>query len=143
VSKGLAQRILATLALSASPACKAGYSKVPKAKIATPLPGRRNIVVTRQAGLQAPGAEVVTSLEAALALCTGAGSVFVIGGAQIYAEALPRADCVEMTEIDADFEGDAVMPPLDAAQWQETQRVAHGPSAERPFAYAFVTYRRR
>jgi dihydrofolate reductase len=108
-----------------------------------PLPGRRNIVVTRQAGLQAPGAEVVTSLDAALALCTGAGSVFVIGGAQIYAEALPRADCVEMTEIDADFEGDAVMPPLDAAQWQETRREVHGPSAERPFAYAFVTYRRR
>lgn len=107
------------------------------------LPGRRNIVVTRQAELQAPGAEVVTSLDAALALCTGAESVFVIGGAQIYAEALPRADCVEMTEIDADFEGDAVMPPLDAAQWQETQREVHGPSTERQFAYAFVTYWRR
>jgi dihydrofolate reductase len=108
-----------------------------------PLPGRRNIVVSRQAGFSAPGGEAAGSLDAALALCADAPVVFVIGGAQIYAEALPRAQCVELTEIDADVEGDAVMPPLDPAVWQETQRESHGPSAERPFGYAFVTYRRR
>jgi dihydrofolate reductase len=108
-----------------------------------PLPGRRNIVVSRQSGFSAPGGEAAGSLDAALALCADAPVVFVIGGAQIYAEALPRAQCVELTEIDADVEGDAVMPPLDPAVWQETQREAHGPSAERPFGYAFVTYRRR
>jgi dihydrofolate reductase len=108
-----------------------------------PLPGRRSIVVSRQAGFSAPGGEAAGSLDAALALCADAPVVFVIGGAQIYAEALPRALCVELTEIDADFEGDAVMPPMDPAVWQETQRESHGPSAERPFGYAFVTYRRR
>jgi dihydrofolate reductase len=107
-----------------------------------PLPGRRNIVISRQAGFDTPGGEAASSLDAALALCADAPAVFVIGGAQIYAEALPRAHCVELTEIDADFEGDAVMPPLDPAVWQETQRESHGPSAERPFGYAFVTYRR-
>lgn len=108
-----------------------------------PLPGRRNIVVSRQPGFSAPGGEAAGSLDAALALCADAPVVFVIGGAQIYAEALPRAQCVELTEIDADFEGDAVMPPLDPAVWQETQRESHEPSAERPFGFAFVTYQRR
>jgi dihydrofolate reductase len=108
-----------------------------------PLPGRRNVVITRQAGFAAPGAEVAGSVQAALALCADAPVVFVIGGAQIYMDALPHAQRVELTEIDADVEGDAVMPPLDPAQWRETAREAHPASAERPFAYAFVTYERR
>jgi dihydrofolate reductase len=108
-----------------------------------PLPGRRNIVISRQPGFVAAGGEAAGSLDAALALCADIPVVFVIGGAQIYTEALPRAQCVELTEIDADIDGDAVMPPLDPAVWQETQREAHEPSTERPFGYAFVTYRRR
>lgn len=108
-----------------------------------PLPGRRNIVISRQPGFVAAGAEAAGSLDGALALCADAPVVFVIGGAQIYAEALPRAQCVELTEIDADFEGDAVMPALDPAVWQEAQRETHGPTTERPFGYAFVTVRRR
>ncbi len=108
-----------------------------------PLPGRRNLVISRQPGFVAPGAEVAASLEAALALCADAPHVFVIGGAQIYLAALPHAQRVELTEIDADVEGDAVMPPLDPAQWRETARAAHAATTERPFGYAFVTYERR
>lgn len=106
------------------------------------LPGRRNVVITRQSEFVAPGADVVGSLEAALTLCADAPAVFVIGGAQIYMAALPHAQRVELTEIDADVEGDAVMPPLDPAHWRETARTAYPATAERPFGYAFVTYER-
>lgn len=108
-----------------------------------PLPEHRNVVISRQPNIHAPGAELASSLQAALALCTDAPAVFVIGGAQICAEELPHAHCVELTEVDADFDGDAVMAPLDRATWRESQRESHGPSAEHRFGYAFVTYRRR
>lgn len=75
-----------------------------------PLPGRRNVVVTRNAGWQAAGAERAGSLDAALALVADVPKVFVIGGAELYALALPRADELELTEVDAEFEGDAVFP---------------------------------
>lgn len=104
-----------------------------------PLPGRRNIVVTRNARYVAPGAEVVTSLPAALALCAGADEVFVIGGAELYAQALPLARRAIVTEIDADYDGDAHFPALDPAQWRETAR---SPGSGAP-AHAFVTYERR
>jgi dihydrofolate reductase len=76
-----------------------------------PLPGRRNIVVTRQAGWQSRGAEPTASLDDALRRCRGAQRVFVIGGAQLYALALPRADELVLTEIDADFDGADVFFP--------------------------------
>jgi len=107
-----------------------------------PLPGRRNVVVSRDPSLVAPGAQVVDSLAAALAVCADAPEVFVIGGAQIYAAALPLAQRALVTEIDADFAGDAVMPPLGPG-WHETAREPHGPTAERPWGFAFVTYERR
>jgi dihydrofolate reductase len=107
-----------------------------------PLPGRRNVVVSRDRSLVAPGAQVVDSLAAALAVCADAPEVYVIGGAQIYAAALPLAQRALVTEIDADFAGDAVMPPLGAG-WHETAREPHGPTAERPWGFAFVTYERR
>jgi dihydrofolate reductase len=103
-----------------------------------PLPGRRNIVVTRNAGYAAPGAEVVTSLAAALALCQGVAEVFVIGGAELYAQALPLATRAVVTEIDADFDGDARFPALDPRHWHETART---PGATEP-PHAFVTYER-
>lgn len=108
-----------------------------------PLPGRRNLVVSREAGLAVPGAEVFDSLQAALAACAEAPQVFVIGGAQLYAAALPLAQRVLLTELDADFAGDAFMPALDPAQWREVQRERHPPTSERPFAFDFVTYQRR
>ena len=104
-----------------------------------PLPGRENIVVTRQSGWQSSGARSAASVEAALALCADAAHVWVIGGAQIYAQALPLAKTVEVTEIDADFEGDAYAPAL-GAPWHIRQREAH--TAASGLAYSLVRYRR-
>lgn len=82
-----------------------------------PLPGRRNVVVTRSAAWQAQGADRAGSLEAALALVGEAPKVFVIGGAELYALALPHADELELTEIDADFDGDATFPDWPREQF--------------------------
>jgi dihydrofolate reductase len=110
--------------------------------IGRPLPGRRSIVVSRQPGFVAAGAEVVPSLDAAVSLCAGAEEVFVIGGAQLYRDALPRASRLIVTEIDADFEGDTHWPAPDPAHWQETAREHHRPAGERHFGIDFVTYLR-
>lgn len=107
-----------------------------------PLPGRRNLVISRTPGYAAAGAEVVRSLAEALAACAGAPEVFVIGGTEVYREALAVADRLLLTEIDADFEGDAHFPPFDRAAWRETAREAHL-AGDCPFAYAYVTYERR
>ncbi len=82
-----------------------------------PLPGRRNVVVTRNAGWQAAGAERANSLDAALALVADVPKVFVIGGAELYGLALPRADELELTEVDAEFEGDVVFPEWSREQF--------------------------
>jgi dihydrofolate reductase len=103
------------------------------------LPGRRSIVVTRNAHFTAPGGETAGSLAQALAMCAGAPEVFVIGGAQLFAEALPLARRLIVTEIDADFEGDTFFPPFDAAAWRETAREHQGPAPQRPFGIDFVT----
>jgi dihydrofolate reductase len=111
--------------------------------IGRPLPGRRNIVVSRQAQLAIPGAEVAPSLDAAIALCADADEVFVIGGAQLYREALPRAQRLVVTEIDADFDGDTFWKAPDPTQWRISAREHRPPTAERPFSLDFVTYERR
>jgi dihydrofolate reductase len=90
-----------------------------------PLPGRDNIVVTRTPGYDAAGAAVASSLEAALALCLGEPVVFVIGGSRLFAESLPIAAGLVMTEIDRDFEGDTRFPDYDRSRWKETQRERH------------------
>ena len=89
------------------------------------LPGRDNIVVTRTAGYEAPGAAVANSLEAALALCVGEPLVFVIGGSQLFAESLPIAAGLVMTEIHKDFDGDTRFPDYDRSRWRESQRERH------------------
>ncbi len=86
------------------------------------LPGRLNIVVTRSAGLPAAGASVAASLDAALALCADAPTVFVIGGGDLYRGALPRADRMILTEIRQSFEGDVHFPKFDRGQWREARR---------------------
>jgi len=106
-----------------------------------PLPGRQNIVITRNPGFQAEGATVVPSLEAALQASAPAPEVCVIGGAQIYAQALPLADIISATEVHADVEGDAHFPALDASQWQERSRLPQ--PEENGYRYDFVEYRRR
>ena len=90
--------------------------------LGTVLPGRENIVVTRAPGYEAAGASVASSLGGALALCAGEPTVFVIGGAELYAEALPVADGLVLTEIQRDFAGDARFPRFDRSAWRETQR---------------------
>jgi dihydrofolate reductase len=87
-----------------------------------PLPGRENIVVTRTAAYEAPGASVAASLDAALALCADEAVAFVIGGAELYAAALPLAAGLVLTEIHRDYEGDTRFPDFDRRAWRETQR---------------------
>jgi dihydrofolate reductase len=103
-----------------------------------PLPGRRNLVVTRRSGWSAPGAETAASLDAALALLDGTPRAFVIGGGQLYALALPQADELVLTEIDADFVGDTFFPEFDRRQFQERSREAHRDA--HGTAYSFVHY---
>jgi dihydrofolate reductase len=108
--------------------------------IGRPLPGRRNIVISRDPAFVAAGCEVVSSLQAALTACSGAPEVFVIGGAQIYAAALALADRLLLTEIQADFDGDTRFPDFDRASWRELARQRqHAPAG---FDYDFVTYAR-
>jgi len=102
------------------------------------LPGRRHIVLTRDSGWSAEGAETAASLEAALALAGEEAAV--IGGAEIIAQALPVVDRIELTEIDADVPGDTFLPPLGPG-WRETFRESHEPSGEKP-GFAFVTLAR-
>ena len=106
------------------------------------LPGRQNIVVTRDRGFNAEGADVVHSLDAALACAKLPPPVFCIGGAELYRAALPRADVLYLTEIDRDFEGDVRLPPLDRNRWQEVEREPRRSEGVEGFDYAFVTYRR-
>lgn len=110
--------------------------------IGRPLPGRRNIVVTRSPNYVAADADVVDSLDAALALVPNSADVFVIGGGELFAQALPSADRLFLTEIDADFEGDAFFPQFDRAGWRETSRKTHAAENDRPFGYSFVVYER-
>jgi dihydrofolate reductase len=114
-----------------------------------PLPGRTNIVVTRDAGFCAAGAVVTTSFEGARAVATGdalrrsACEIAVIGGAEIYAQWMESADRLEITEVHARPEGDTHFAAIDGAVWEELARVRNpaGPDDNADFSY--VTYRRR
>lgn len=104
-----------------------------------PLPGRFNVVISRQTDWQANGAQSADSLAAALALCSQADEVWVIGGAQIFAQAEPLATRIEVTEIMQDFEGDIFAPQL-GPQWQAQSREEHTSAAGLKFA--FVSYQK-
>lgn len=107
------------------------------------LPGRRNVVVSRQAGYHADGCEVVSSLEAALALVQGAPEVMILGGATLYEQALPRADRLQLTRVQGRFEGDVRFPAWDPAEWRETGRTEHPVDAENSHACTFIELERR
>ncbi len=109
--------------------------------IGRPLPGRRNLVLSRDTSFSVPGVECFESLDAALASCQDAQIVCVIGGEQIFKQALPLADQVIATEIHANLAGDTWFPALPAGQWQETERLPQ-PAGENPLSYDFVTYQR-
>ena len=112
--------------------------------IGRPLPGRENVVITRQK-LDLPGATVVHSLEEALehARARGASDAFVIGGGEIYRQALPRADVVHLTEVHARFDGDVTFPSLPSSGWREIGREARQQAEPQPLSYSFVTLERR
>jgi len=105
-----------------------------------PLPGRKNLVITRQKNWSADGAFAASSLDEAIALCSEAAEVWVVGGAQIYAEAKARAVRVEVTEIAQHFEGDAYAPTLDS-NWIENARESH--VSKNGLAYSFISYSKR
>lgn len=104
------------------------------------LPGRPHIVVSRNPDYRADGATVVNSLAAAIAAAGDTDEVFVIGGGELYAQALAEADRLQLTEIAADFDGDARFPAVDRRRWREAARETH--RSEAGFDYHFVTYAR-
>jgi dihydrofolate reductase len=105
--------------------------------IGRPLPGRRNIVVSRDRAYVAAGVDVVHSLEAATATCKNENA-FIIGGATLYAEALPKVDRLYITEIDASPDGDTFFPALDGREWKETSRERRERDEKNQFDVSFI-----
>lgn len=113
--------------------------------IGRPLPGRRNLVISRNPGYQAEGIEVVGSVEATLALLASSAleALIVIGGGHLYAEMLPSADCLYLTRIDLAVEGDTRFPAFDDSQWQRIDCENHPANEKNPYPYSFETWQRR
>ena len=109
--------------------------------VGKPLPKRRNIVITRQA-ISIEGTEVVNSLAKALELCANDGEVFIVGGAEIYREAMPLTDKIYLTIVHHVFEADTFFPEIDYREWQLTEREDHGINDKHAYAYSFITLER-
>ncbi|HMW42903.1 MAG TPA: type 3 dihydrofolate reductase [Plasticicumulans sp.] len=107
-----------------------------------PLPGRDNLVITRNPGYHAAGARVFASLDTALAACSDAPEIMLIGGAELYAQTLPICDRLYLTEIDAAPDGDAFFPALDPADWRETAAEPHPADARHAHAFTWRTLER-
>jgi dihydrofolate reductase len=116
--------------------------------IGKPLPGRSNIVVSRQPGLALEGVSVVpdvnSGIEVAAAFCRvdDGEELMVIGGSEIYALCLPLAQCLYLTEVHAAIEGDARFPDWDRSEWRECFRERHDAGGANPYDYSFVVYER-
>lgn len=108
-----------------------------------PLPNRHNVVITRQTDLEIAGCTVVHSLEEALALFTPDEEVFIIGGAQIYARALPLADRFLLTRVHHPYEGDTSFPAWDAAEWELVARTPYEHGEKYPHPFTLEEYRRK
>jgi dihydrofolate reductase len=117
--------------------------------IGKPLADRTNIVLTRDLGLIAPGTVMATSLEAALAVARqdaakrGVDEIMVIGGSDVFADTMARADRLEITYVHASPQGDALFPPIDPAVWQEVARQEHAAGPNDSASFAVATYLRR
>lgn len=117
--------------------------------IGKPLPGRTNIVITRQEDYQPEGVKVVHSVEEArdlaenVCLIDGQTEAMIMGGAEIYTLALPHADRLYLTEVHADVEGDAYFPEYDKSEWQEVSRENFSAEGANPYDYSFVVYDKR
>lgn len=116
------------------------YDSIPKKF--KPLPDRTNIVVTRQANLEAPGCIVVDSVEKGIDIArkNDEGETFIIGGAEIYKLSLPYATKMILTEIDAEVEGDTYFPEFNRSEWKETSREHHPKDERHIYAFDFVVY---
>jgi len=114
-----------------------------------PLPGRTNIVITRQTDFQAEGAKVVATLDEAVTLAEnvafieGQDEAVVMGGAEIYALALPQADRLYLTEVHAEVDGDTWFPEYDTSEWKEIGREDFPAEGPNPYDYSFVVYERK
>lgn len=108
-----------------------------------PLPGRRNIVITRQKDYVAEGAMVVSDLQAAIEAVADAPVAFIMGGAQVYKEALPQVEVAHITYLNADFEGDAYFEPLNPNEWTLTEEESFPATDAHPFSYSFRIYSRK
>lgn len=111
--------------------------------IGKPLPGRTTVVVSRNRNLKIEGCIIAHSLQEAVAACAGDTEIFVVGGTELYTQALPLTDTLYITEIQQDVEGDAHFPELNKNVWQEVARAPRSQSAPQPLEYHFVEYRRR
>jgi len=110
--------------------------------IGRPLPGRRNLVISRNPDLKIEGVEVYNSIESALDACSEASDIMIIGGSNLYSQTLQHADRLFLTFIDLDTDGDAHFPDWTHMSWQETSRDAHQADEKNPYNYEFVNLQR-
>ncbi|WP_428330676.1 dihydrofolate reductase [Mucilaginibacter sp.] len=109
--------------------------------VGKPLPKRRNIIVTRQ-NIHIEGCEVVSSIEAAVALCKHEAEAFIVGGAEIYKQAMHLTDRIYLTIVHKTFEADTFFPEINAQEWNEVLREDHEPDEKNSIPYSFITYQR-
>ena len=107
------------------------------------LPGRTTVIVSRNTGLKIEGCLVAHSLPAAIAACAGDTETFIVGGAELYRQALPLVDTLYVTEIQQDVDGDAHFPGFDQSAWTETSREVRSQETPQPLTFHFVTYRKK
>ena len=110
--------------------------------IGKPLPGRRNIVITRNTDFTAADCDVVGSIDEALANCAAEPEVMLIGGASLYAQTLERADCLYITRIHHAFDGDTWFPEFDLTRWQIEKQQDFEPDHDNPYPYSFIKFKR-
>ena len=111
--------------------------------IGRPLPGRENIVLTRDRDYGSAGCTVLHSLDEVTQHCAGSGEIMIMGGADIYAQALPLAERIYLTRVQAAVDGDTYFPELDARQWRAISREDHRADEANPHAYSFIVLERR
>lgn len=110
--------------------------------IGRPLPGRRNLVLTRNADFSAPGVETVRTLDEAIERTAAAAELMIIGGAELYRLALPRAQRIHLTRVHAPIAGDTRFPPCDWSEWREAGRGQHAADEQNVYAMTFLTLER-
>ncbi len=106
------------------------------------LPGRETVIVTRQPGYKVPGAKIAHSLDEAVAACGEDREIFLIGGAELYAQALPRAGRIYLTTVDATVDGDTFMPEFDTADWREISSESFAADGKNRYAFRCSTHER-